>query len=111
MNKLGNIKLYSGNETDFGHNGLGILKDATDAQVTEEINGIFELEFTYYVDSFLFENINYGMIVKADASPGLQGQLFRIYYISKELMGTIKVKAQHISYDLRENFIEKVVFK
>ncbi|HFL3558442.1 TPA: phage tail spike protein [Clostridioides difficile] len=115
MSKLdnikGNLKLYDGNEIDFGHNGLGILKDATDAQVTEEINGIFELEFTYYVDSFLFEKLNYGMIVKADASPGLRGQLFRIYYISKELMGTIKVKAQHISYDLRENFIEKVEFE
>lgn len=102
------LKLYNANETNFAHNGLGILKDSTNAKVTEEINGMFELEFTYRVDSFLFSELDYDMIIKADASPNFLNQLFRIYYISKVLNGEITVKAQHISYDLFDNFVESV---
>ncbi|MCD8633893.1 phage tail protein, partial [Clostridioides difficile] len=44
-------------------------------------------------------------------SPRLKNQLFRIYYISKELDGKILVKAEHISYDLLNNFIENLELK
>ncbi|HBF8940366.1 TPA: hypothetical protein KO175_004361, partial [Clostridioides difficile] len=46
------LRLYKANETNFKNNGLGILKDAFETKVTEELNGLFELEFTYYVGSF-----------------------------------------------------------
>ncbi|MCC0671667.1 phage tail protein [Clostridioides sp. ES-S-0145-01] len=105
------LRLYNANETNFKNNGLGILKDAVEAKVTEELNGLFELEFTYYVGSFLFVEIDYNKIVMADASPKLKNQLFRIYYISKELDGKILVKAEHISYDLLNNFIETLELK
>ncbi|MCC0765118.1 phage tail protein [Clostridioides sp. ES-S-0006-03] len=105
------LRLYNANETNFKNNGLGILKDAVEAKVTEELNGLFELEFTYYVGSFLFDEIDYNKIVMADASPKLKNQLFRIYYISKELDGKILVKAEHISYDLLNNFIETLELK
>ncbi|HHY0049447.1 TPA: phage tail spike protein [Clostridioides difficile] len=105
------LRLYKANETNFKNNGLGILKDAVEAKVTEELNGLFELEFTYYVGSFLFDEIDYNKIVMADASPKLKNQLFRIYYISKELGGKILVKAEHISYDLLNNFIETLELK
>ncbi|HBH3650240.1 TPA: phage tail protein [Clostridioides difficile] len=105
------LRLYKANETNFKNNGLGILKDAVEAKVTEELNGLFELEFTYYVGSFLFDEIDYNKIVMADASPRLKNQLFRIYYISKELDGKILVKAEHISYDLLNNFIENLELK
>ncbi|HBF0311333.1 TPA: phage tail protein [Clostridioides difficile] len=105
------LRLYNANETNFKNNGLGILKDAVEAKVTEELNGLFELEFTYYVGSFLFDEIDYNKIVMANASPKLKNQLFRIYYISKELDGKILVKAEHISYDLLNNFIETLELK
>ncbi|EGT2198726.1 TPA: phage tail protein [Clostridioides difficile] len=105
------LRLYKANETNFKNNGLGILKDAVETKVTEELNGLFELEFTYYVGSFLFDEIDYNKIVMADASPRLKNQLFRIYYISKELDGKILVKAEHISYDLLNNFIENLELK
>lgn len=105
------LRLYKANETNFKNNGLGILKDAVEAKVTEELNGLFELEFTYYVGSFLFDEIEYNKILMADASPKLKNQLFRIYYISKELDGKILVKAEHISYDLLNNFIETLELK
>ncbi|MFL8798958.1 MULTISPECIES: phage tail spike protein [unclassified Clostridioides] len=105
------LRLYKANETNFKNNGLGILKDAVEAKITEELNGLFELEFTYYVGSFLFDEIDYNKIVMADASPKLKNQLFRIYYISKELDGKILVKAEHISYDLLNNFIETLELK
>lgn len=105
------LRLYKANETNFKNNGLGILKDAFETKVTEELNGLFELEFTYYVGSFLFDEIDYNKIVMADASPRLKNQLFRIYYISKELDGKILVKAEHISYDLLNNFIENLELK
>ncbi|MCC0697500.1 phage tail spike protein [Clostridioides sp. ES-S-0048-02] len=105
------LRLYKANETSFKNNGLGILKDAVESKVTEELNGLFELEFTYYVSSFLFDEIDYNKIVMADASPRLKNQLFRIYYISKELDGKILVKAEHISYDLLNNFIEILELK
>ncbi|MCC0728314.1 phage tail protein [Clostridioides sp. ZZV14-6045] len=76
--------------------------------VKEEENGVFELEFTIYENSFLFKEIKVDRLVKADASPDFKGQLFRIYYISKNLGGYINVKAQHVKYDLLNNFIENL---
>ncbi|MCC0670829.1 phage tail protein [Clostridioides sp. ES-S-0145-01] len=76
--------------------------------VKEEDNGVFELEFTIYENSFLFKEIKIDRLIKADASPDFKGQLFRIYYISKNLGGYINVKAQHIKYDLLNNFIESL---
>lgn len=74
----------------------------------EEENGVFELEFTIYENSFLFKEIKTDRIIKTDASPDYKQQLFRIYYISKNLGGYINVKAQHIKYDLLNNFIESL---
>ena len=101
-------KLYAKNENNFEHNGLGILRDCISCKVTEEDNGIFELELTYKVNSFLFDEIVNHNIIKAKASDELGEQLFRIYWVSNELDGTIQVKAQHITYDLRDNFVENV---
>lgn len=88
--------------------GLGVLTNVINDHVQEEENGVFELEFTIYEDSFLFKEIKTDRLVKADASPDFKNQLFRIYYISKNLGGYINVKAQHVKYDLLNNFIESL---
>ncbi|MFL8712807.1 phage tail spike protein [Clostridioides sp. GD02377] len=100
--------LYEEKEVDFKHNGLGVLTNIINDHVREEDNGVFELEFTIYENSFLFKEIKLDRLIKADASPDYRGQLFRIYYISKNLGGYINVKAQHIKYDLLNNFIESL---
>lgn len=92
--------LYSKTETTFTHNGLGHLKDAVKAIVTEERNGVFELSLQYPVTGNLYPQITEGSIVKAKANDTSQLQLFRIYQSSKPINGIVTYAAEHISYDL-----------
>ena len=84
------------------------LDDCLECLVTEEENGIFELELTYSIASNNFSDIQNNRVIKAKASDELGEQLFRIYYVSNEINGKIYVKAQHITYDLIDNFVEGV---
>ena len=43
------ILLYPSTETEFQNNGLGALPDAISCTVTEERNGMYELEMQYPV--------------------------------------------------------------
>ncbi|MGL5751920.1 MAG: phage tail spike protein, partial [Paraclostridium sp.] len=101
-------KLYKRDETNFGHNGEGILKDTTKCEVDEEDNGLFELTLECPVSSFLFDKLNKETIIKAWSSNELQEQLFRIYNIDDSINGIRVAKAQHISYDLLDNFIPSI---
>ena len=101
-------RIYERNETDFSHNGYGFLKDLIKCEVIEEDNGMFELEGECTVSSFLFEHIQEENIIKAWASDELGEQLFRIYRVQKDLDGYITFNAQHITYDLLDNFIESI---
>ena len=92
--------LYSATETDFTHNGLGILGDCASCEVTEEANSIFELAMTYPMDGIHFEDIADRTIIKAKADQFRDPQLFRVYAISKPMNGIVTVLAEHISYDL-----------
>lgn len=106
--------LYDENEinlTDnvrFKSNGLGLLKDTIYCYIEEERNEGYEMELAYPVGSFLFEEIKGNRFIKAKANDKLDEQVFRIYYISQPINGEIIVKAEHISYLLKDNFIEKV---
>lgn len=101
-------RIYKRNETDFSHNGEGVLRDLIRCEVIEEDNGMFELEGQCTVSSFLFEYIEEENIIKAWASEELGEQLFRIYRVQKDLDGFITFNAQHITYDLLDNFIESI---
>ena len=92
--------LYSSVETDFSHNGLGILNDCVSCVVTEEANGIFELEMEYPMDGIHYEEILNRSIIKAKPDQFREPQLFRVYHKSKPLSGIVSVSAEHISYDL-----------
>jgi phage minor structural protein len=92
--------LYSATETNFDHNGFGILGDCVSCEVTEEANGIFELTMQYPMDGIHFENISDRSIIKAKADQFREPQLFRIYSINKPMSGVVAVLAEHISYDL-----------
>ncbi|PEA53439.1 hypothetical protein CON64_18530 [Bacillus pseudomycoides] len=111
MSELIYPTLYEMKETNFSHNGLGILKDAISCNVIEERNGIFELELKYPVSSPLYKDLMNGNIIKARANENLPEQLFRIVTINPNIDNTITVFAQHITYDLLDNFVENVSVK
>ena len=92
--------LYSATETNFDHNGIGILSACVSCEVTEEANGAFELSMTYPMDGVHFADIGDRAIIKAKADQFRDAQLFRIYAISKPMNGIVTVLAEHISYDL-----------
>ncbi len=92
--------LYQTTETIFYHNGLGMLTDCTFCVVTEERNGIFELEMRYPVTGQLYDDIKYDSIIKAKSNEISDPQLFRVYYNSKPIDGEVTFKAEHISYQL-----------
>lgn len=92
--------LYSATETNFDHNGIGILSACVSCEVTEEANGAFELAMTYPMDGIHFAEIGDRAIIKAKADQFRQPQLFRVYAISKPMNCIVTVLAEHISYDL-----------
>lgn len=92
--------LYSAMETNFDHNGIGILSACVSCEVTEEANGIFELAMQYPMDGVHFAEIGDRAIIKAKADQFREPQLFRVYAISKPMNGIVTVLAEHISYDL-----------
>ena len=94
--------LYNSTETDFTTQGLGALADAISCRVTEERNGIYELEMEYPQTGIHFEDIRNGNIIMAIPSPYRAAQPFRIYRVTKPLNGNVTVYASHISYDLNK---------
>lgn len=92
--------LFNPTVTEFNSNGLGVLSDCTVCTVTEERNGMFELEMQYPVTGLHFSEIKSRCILLVKPNPTDNLQPFRIYRITKPMLGTITVYAQHISYDL-----------
>lgn len=100
--------LYTANETDFSHCGIGALSEMTSCAVTEERNGAFECEFKYPVDGKLFAEIQEFCIVKAKPNEMSDPQLFRIYASSKPINGIVTYRAEHISYELSGYPVESI---
>lgn len=90
--------LYKANETDFNHLGLGPLNDAVSILVTEERNGMFELEMTYPIEGSRFIDLKLDRLIKADAGYDLKNQRFKIIRITKPIDGIVTVNAEHVSY-------------
>lgn len=92
--------LFEANATTFDSNGIGALADAISCIVTEERNGMFELEMQYPVAGLHYAEIALSCIILATPGDGRTRQPFRIYKITKPLNGIVTVYAQHISYQL-----------
>lgn len=99
------ILVYSSTTTTFTTNGLGSVWP-TECIVTEELNGVFELELEHPIDdNGKWERLVKWNIIKAPTHRG--DQPFRIYDVQTDpIEGVVKVKARHIFYDLLRNFIE-----
>lgn len=92
--------LYPAGETAFDSNGLGILSDAARCIVTEERNGMFELELDYPVSGLHYGDIKLRSLIMAKPNPVDDPQPFRVYRITRPMGGMVTVYAQHLSYDL-----------
>lgn len=71
-------RIYKPIEKDFSHNGLGILKDATRCDVTEEANGRYEVEIEYPLDTRFKEYFENGYQVKAKPNDLEEYMIFEI---------------------------------
>ncbi|MGY2609474.1 phage tail spike protein [Bacillus pretiosus] len=96
--------LYEKNTRDFTNNGICFLKDTIIAEVSETLNGSFELYMEYPVLGLKCNEIQEERIIKAETPEGPQP--FTIHRCVKKNMSTVKIYARHIFYDLLENLIE-----
>ncbi|WP_080334555.1 phage tail spike protein [Bacillus toyonensis] len=98
------IKLFKPDETDFTHNGIGILSDAVhEATVQEDLNGVYVLSFKYPLFSPHGLDIKGQSLIQVPTPDG--EQLFRVANPSPS-MGIVSVFCYHVFYDLIDNFIE-----
>ena len=94
--------LFEYNATTFSTNGIGRLSDCISCVVTEERNGIYELEFTYPINGIHFADIQEGRIVAVTHDNNGDIQPFDIYKSDKTIDGIVTFYAHHISYRLNE---------
>jgi phage minor structural protein len=95
--------LFAENATTFTTNGIGRLSDAISCKVEEERNGQYELSMEYPTDGQHYSEIVNRAIIVVKPCVDASLQPFRIYEITKPLLGRITVFARHISYDLGKN--------
>lgn len=101
------MKIYSATETNFNNNGYGILRDVIECYSTEFLNGQYDIKFIYPVNGYLSEYIIENNIVKVDNGRD-EEQLFRIKIIQGNINQNSKeitVIANHITFDLEDNFL------
>ena len=91
--------LFAKNASAFTSNGIGRL-DAISCTVTEERNGLYELEMEIAETALHADAIEMTSIIVAKPSQSGSNQAFRVYKITKPINGRFKVYAQHISYQL-----------
>lgn len=94
-------KIYDG-----FYNFIGVLPNCIKGIAIEERNGMCEIEITYPIFSFNWEELKRGNIITADVNDTLKNQMFRIYKVSKPISGKINVYARHIFFDLARDIIE-----
>ena len=94
------MRLFEDNETNFNHLGICSLNEYVSCIVTEELNGMYELEMEYHMDSKAFNQLKIRRIIYCKPNPYSTPQPFRIYAISTPLNRIVTINAAHISYDL-----------
>lgn len=108
------VVIYKANETNFNHEGLGVLIDfVEDVEVTENNRGFFELKFTYSLNGKLAQNIKEEAYIKTVANERQEEPLiFRIYqcepdYIERLIYVRARLK---IIDDMMNSVHKSIVF-
>jgi phage minor structural protein len=92
--------IHSASETNFDTLGLGSLSDSISCIVTEERNGIYNLDLVYPLGGINFSHLDVDNIIVAPSNDQDRFQPFRIYAVRPTISGRIAVQAHHISYQL-----------
>lgn len=100
--------LYDKSTLNFDNNGIGRLIDCISCKVTEELNGIYELELTYPITAKYSSNIDIGSYVKVKANEINDEQIFRIYRSTKQINKSVTYYAEHIRYILSYNTVGRI---
>ena len=90
--------LFEKTETAFADNGIGRLRDCISATVSEERNGIYELDFEYPVTGANYDLIQCGRLVGVTHDESGDIQPFEIVSASRPINGIVSFHAVHISY-------------
>lgn len=90
--------IYESNEMEFSSNGLARLPDCISADVVEERNGVYEVNFEYPVNGHNFDLIKLGRIIAVKHDRTEDVQPFDIVSCSKPINGVVSFHAVHISY-------------
>lgn len=94
------ILLYPETETAFENNGLGALSDTVSMKVTQELNGVYDLEMQYPISGIHYAEILNRRILFVKPDPYHDPQPFSITQITKPLSGIVTIYARHIAYKL-----------
>lgn len=98
--------LYAPDTKDFNNMGLGVLPNALNVTIVEEINGQYSLDIEYMNDANkTYEIIQNRCIIKVT---DYNNQLFRIQTLNF-IVDRINIRAEHISYDLLNNLTNPYV--
>ena len=97
--------LYEVGEEAFDSNGIGHLADCLSCIVTEQRNGIYDLEMTYPVNGLNYDEISERRIIYAPHDSSEEYQPFDIVQISKPLKGAVTIRANHVSYRLNSTIV------
>lgn len=95
-------RLLNGSATDFTVAGIS-LTDAISCKVTEERNGVFDLEMVVATTTPYYEELEVGKLIIAKPNHTQSLQAFEIYEITRPILQRVTVRAHHISY--RQSFI------
>lgn len=102
-------RIYKPSEKDFSHNGLGILRDATRADVREGANGVYELEVEYPLMSRFSEYFENGYQIKVKPNDQEDYHVFEIKRTYKDTIGNnILIYAQSRTYKLGNRQVQHV---
>jgi phage minor structural protein len=101
--------LYEETEVIFNHNGIGLLDESIVCEVTEVLNGAFDLYLEYPSDGRWAKELKDFRIISAKPNDRDEPHNFRIYEIEKDLNPqTIYVYATSITNDLGGNMVTEV---
>lgn len=99
--------LFDKTETAFTSNGIGRLTDCISCSVTEERNGIYEVELEYPITGkWYHEMISNGGIIGVIHDDNHDIQPFDIYMSSQPIDGVVTFYAHHISYRLNNIMLQ-----
>lgn len=90
--------LFPADATSWSTNGTGRLAECTRCEVTEERNGIYEVEFDLPISARHYADIVEGMIISIIHDDTKTRQPFIIYRRTAPIDGIVTFYAHHISY-------------